>query len=82
VFENRVQRRIFGLKRDEVTEGWRRLSDEEFRHLYCSPNIIRIIKSRRMRWVGHVERLGRRGRTRTYRCGIPRRKETTTKTKT
>jgi hypothetical protein len=49
VFENRVLRRIFGLKRDGVTGGWRKLHD-----LYSSPSIIRIIKSRRMRWVGHV----------------------------
>jgi hypothetical protein len=52
VFENRVLRRIFGLKRDEVTGEWRKLYNEEIRDLYSLPSIIRIIKSRRMRWVG------------------------------
>jgi hypothetical protein len=52
VFENRVLRRIFGPKRDEVTEGWRKLHNE-IRDLYSSPSIIRIMKSRRMRWAGH-----------------------------
>jgi hypothetical protein len=61
VFENRVLRRIFGPKRDEVTGGWRKLHNEELHDLYCSPSIIRIIKARRMRWVGHVARIGRRG---------------------
>jgi hypothetical protein len=58
VFENRVLRRIFGPKRDEVTGEWRKLHNEEFRDLYSSPSIIRIIKSRRMRWAGHVARMG------------------------
>src|SRR5215470_4129506 len=58
VFENRVLRRIFGPKRDEVTGEWRRLHNEEFNDLYSSPNIIRVIKSRRMRWAGHVARMG------------------------
>jgi hypothetical protein len=61
VFENRVLRRIFGPKRDEVTCEWRNLHNEELRDLYSSPSIIRIIKSRRMRWAGHVARMGRRG---------------------
>jgi hypothetical protein len=61
VFENRVLRRIFGPKRDEVTGEWRKLHNEELRDLYSSPSIIRIIKSRRMRWAGHVARMGRRG---------------------
>jgi hypothetical protein len=61
VFENRVLRRIFGPKRDEVIGDWRKLHDEELHNLYCSPSIIRIIKSRRMRWAGHVARMGRRG---------------------
>jgi hypothetical protein len=52
VFENRVLRRIFGPKRDEVTGRWRKLHNEEFRDLYSLPSIIRIIKSRRMRWAG------------------------------
>jgi hypothetical protein len=55
VFENRVLRLIFGPKRAEVTGEWRKLHNEELRDLYFSPSIIRIIKSRRMRWVGHVE---------------------------
>jgi hypothetical protein len=54
VFENRVLRRIFGPKRDEVTGDWRKLHNEELHDLYSSPSIIRIIKSRRMRWAGHV----------------------------
>jgi predicted ABC-class ATPase len=58
VFENKVLRRIFGPKRDEVTGGWRKLHNEELDDLYSSPSIIRIIKSRRMRWVGHVARMG------------------------
>jgi hypothetical protein len=58
VFENRVLRRIFGLKRDEVAGEWRKLHNEELRDLYSSPSIIRIIKSRRMRWAGHVARIG------------------------
>jgi hypothetical protein len=57
VFENRVLRRIFGPKRDEVRREWRRLHNEELNDLYSSPNIIRVIKSRRMRWAGHVARI-------------------------
>jgi hypothetical protein len=58
VFENRVLR-IFGPKRDGVTGGRRKLHNEELHNLYSSPSIIRIIKSRRMRWAGHVARIGR-----------------------
>jgi hypothetical protein len=58
VFENRVLRRIFGPKRDGVTVRWRKLHNEELHNLYSSPSIIRIIKSRRMRWAGHVARIG------------------------
>jgi hypothetical protein len=58
VFENRVLRRILGPKRDGVTGGWRKLHNEELHNLYSSPGIIRIIKSRRMRWAGHVARMG------------------------
>ena len=54
VFENMVLRRIFGTRRDEVTGEWRRLHNEELNDLYSSPNIVRVIKSRRMRWAGHV----------------------------
>jgi hypothetical protein len=63
VFETGVLRRMFGPKRDEVTGERRKLHNEELRDLYSSPStrIIRIIKSRRMRWVGHVARMGRRG---------------------
>jgi hypothetical protein len=53
-FENRMLRRIFGSKRDEVTGGWRKLHNEELHNLYSSPSIIRDIKSRRMRWTGNV----------------------------
>jgi hypothetical protein len=60
VFENRVQNTIFGPKRDEVTEGSRNLHNEELDNLYFSPSIIRMIKSRRIRWAGHVARMGRR----------------------
>jgi hypothetical protein len=61
VFKNRVLRRIFGPKRDEVTGERRKLHNEELRDSYSSASIIRIIKSRRMRWDGHVARMGRRG---------------------
>ena len=57
VFENRVLRRIFGPRRDEVTGEWWRLHNEGLNDLYSSPNIVRLVKSRRMRWVGHVARM-------------------------
>jgi hypothetical protein len=58
VLENKVLRRIFGPKWDEVKGGWRKLHNEELRDLYSAPSIIRMIKSRRMRWAGHVARMG------------------------
>jgi hypothetical protein len=58
VFENRVLRRIFGLNRDEVTGELRKLHNEELNDLYCSPNAVRVIKSRRMRWAVHVAHMG------------------------
>jgi len=58
VFENMVLRRIFEPRRDEVTEEWKRLHNEELNDLYSSPNIVRLIKWRRMRWAGHVARMG------------------------
>jgi len=58
MFENRVLRRVFGPKRDEVTGEWRKLHNEEISHLYSLPNIVLVIKSRRMRWAGHVARMG------------------------
>jgi hypothetical protein len=60
VFENRTCRGVFGSKRDEVTREWRKLHNEELNDPYSSPNIVRVIKSRRIRWVGHVARLGER----------------------
>ena len=61
VFENRVLRRVFGPKRDEVTVEWRKLHNEELSDLYCAPDIVWVIKSRRIRWAGHVARKGGRG---------------------
>jgi hypothetical protein len=59
-YEKTMLRRILGPKRDEIKGSWRKLHNEEHHILYSSPNIITIIKSRRMRWVGHVSRMGRR----------------------
>jgi hypothetical protein len=70
VFENRVLRRIFGPKRDEVTGKWRKLHNE-LRDLYSSPGIIRIIRSRRMRWTGHVERMGEKRNAYRLLVGMP-----------
>ena len=68
VFQNRVLRRIFGPKSDEVTGKWRRLHEEELNELYCSPNIIQVIKSRITKWAGHVVRL--RDRRGVYRVWV------------
>jgi hypothetical protein len=82
VFENRVLRRIFGPKRDEVTGEWRKLHNEELRDLYSSSSIFRIIKSKRMRWAGHVARMGEKGNIYILFAGKPEGEETTRKTKT
>jgi hypothetical protein len=66
VFENRVLRRIFGPKRNQVAGRWRKLHNEELHDLYSSPSTIRIIKSRRMIWSGHVARMGRIGTNTGY----------------
>jgi hypothetical protein len=58
VFENRMLRRVFGPKRDEVTGEWRKLHNEELNNMYSSPSIVRVVTSRRMRWAGHVARMG------------------------
>jgi hypothetical protein len=79
--ENGVLRRIFGPKRDEVTGEWRKLHNEELHILYWSPNIIRQIKSKRMRWAGHVARIGKERNVYKVLMGKARRKETTCKTK-
>jgi hypothetical protein len=81
VFENRVLRRIFGPKGDEVMGEWRKLLSEELHNLYSSPDIIRQVKSRRMRWAGHVARMGEERKVYKVLVGEPGRKETTWKTK-
>ena len=58
MLENRVLRRVFGPKKDEVTGEWKKLHNEELNDLYSLPNIVRVVKSRRMRWAGHVVRMG------------------------
>jgi hypothetical protein len=60
MFQNRVLRRMFGLKRDAVIGGWKKLHNKEFHNLYSSPSIIRLMKSRRMRWAGHVAHVGKK----------------------
>jgi hypothetical protein len=81
VFEKRVLRRIFGPKRDEVTGEWRKLHSEELHNLYSTPDIIRQVKSRRMRWAGHVKRMGEERKVYKVLVGKPEGKETTWKTK-
>jgi hypothetical protein len=82
VSENRVLTRIFGPKRDDVTRDWRKLHNEELHNLYSSSNIIRMIKSRRMRWAGYVARIGRRLMHVGYWWESQKRKKTTRKIKT
>jgi hypothetical protein len=79
VFENRVLRRIFGPNRYEVTGGWRKLHNEELHNLYSSPSVITMIKSSRMKWAGHVARMGAK-RT-VYVIFEEKPEETTRKTK-
>ena len=74
VFENRVLRRILGPKRDKVTGEWRKLHNEELNYLYSSPNIVWVIKSRRMRWVGHVAHNGNRRSVHRVLVGKPEEK--------
>ena len=71
VLENMVLRKIFGPRRDEVTGEWRRLHNEELNDLYSSPNIVRVIISRRMRWAGHVARMGEEKRVYRVLVGKP-----------
>jgi hypothetical protein len=71
VFENRVLRRIFGPMRDEETGGWRKLQNEDLHNLYSPPSIIRMIKSRWMRWAGHVARMGYRRNASRMMVGKP-----------
>ena len=80
VFENRVLRRIFGPKREEVKREWRKLHNKEIKDLFCSPNFVRVIKSRRMRWAGHVTRMGERRGVYRVLVGKPEGKETTWET--
>jgi hypothetical protein len=71
LFENSVLRGIFGLQREEVAGGWRTLHNEELHNLHTSPDIIRVIKSRRMRWAGHVAREGEMRNTYNILVGKP-----------
>jgi hypothetical protein len=74
VFKNRVLRRVFGPKRDEVKGEWRKLHNEELRDLYSLPNIVRVVKSRGMRWAGHVGRMGEGRDVHRVLVGKPERK--------
>jgi len=74
VFENMVLRRIFGPRRDEVTGEWRRLHNEELNDLKSSPNVVRVIKSRRIRWAGHVARMGEEREVYRFLVGKPEEK--------
>jgi hypothetical protein len=79
MFENRMLRRIFGPRRNEAIGGWRKLHSKELHNVYSSPNIIRMNKSRGMRWAGHTARTGRKGMDIGF-GGKARRRETTKKT--
>jgi hypothetical protein len=74
MFENRVLRRMFGPKRDEVTGEWRKVQNEKLHDLYSSSSIIKIIKARRMRWAGHIARMG--DEKNAYRLLVERQRET------
>jgi hypothetical protein len=76
VFENKVLRRIFGPKRDEVTGEWRKLHNEELNDLYSFTNIVWVVKSRRMRWAGHVARMGEKRGVHRVLVGKPEGKRT------
>jgi hypothetical protein len=82
MFENRVLRRIFGSKGDEVTGGWRKLHNEELRNSYSSPSIIGKTKSGGMRWAGHVAQMGARSNAYRILIGTPGGKRPLRKTKT
>jgi hypothetical protein len=82
VFKNRVLRRIFRPKRGEWTGGWRKLHNEKLHNLYSSPNIIRMIKLRRMKCTGHTVRLSEKRNARRILVGKPEGKKSTRKTKT
>jgi len=82
VFENRVLRKVLGPKRDEVTGEWRKLHNEELNDLYSLPNIVRLVKSRRMRWVGHVPRMGENRGVHRVLVGKPEGKRQIGETKT
>ena len=71
VFENKVLRKIYGPKRDEMTGEWRRLHNEELHGLYDSPDVVKIMKSRRLRWAGHVARMGEKRRLYSILVGRP-----------
>jgi hypothetical protein len=82
VLQNRVLRRIFGPKRDEVTGEWRKLHNEELHNLYSSPDILRQVKSRRMRWAGHVASTGEERKVYKVLVGKPEGRRRTRKTET
>jgi hypothetical protein len=75
VFENRVLRRVFGPENDEVTGEWRKLHNGQLHNLYSSPDIIRQITSRRMRWAGHVARMGRRDKCKRFWWESPKERD-------